>query len=77
MTKSLPASAADAGSTLGSGRSSGGGHGNHSSTVAWKIPWTEEPGGLQFIGLQRVRHDGSDLAHMQALGSIFSIHNKP
>ena len=29
----------------------------HSSTIAWKIPWTEEPGRLQFAGLQRVRHD--------------------
>ena len=29
----------------------------HSSTLAWKIPWTEEPGGLQSTGLQRVRHD--------------------
>jgi len=29
----------------------------HSSTTAWKIPWTEEPGRLQSIGLQRVRHD--------------------
>ena len=28
-----------------------------SSIVAWKIPWTEEPGGLQSMGLQRVRHD--------------------
>ena len=28
----------------------------HSSTLAWKIPWTEEPGGLQSMGLQRVRH---------------------
>ena len=28
----------------------------HSSTVAWRIPWTEEPGGLQSMGLQRVRH---------------------
>ena len=27
----------------------------HSSTLAWKIPWREEPGSLQFIGLQRVR----------------------
>ena len=41
----------------GSGRSPGGGHGNHSSIVAWVIPWTEEPGGLQPIGSQRVRHD--------------------
>ena len=34
----------------------------HSSILAWRIPWTEEPGGLQSIGLQRVRHDWSDLA---------------
>ena len=29
----------------------------HSSTLAWKIPWTEEPGRLQSIGSQRVGHD--------------------
>ena len=29
----------------------------HSSTLAWKIPWTEEPGGLQPMGSQRVGHD--------------------
>ena len=29
----------------------------HSSTLAWKIPWLEEPGGLQSMGSQRVRHD--------------------
>ena len=29
----------------------------HSSILAWRIPWTEEPGGLQFTGLQRDRHD--------------------
>ena len=29
----------------------------HSSILAWKIPWLEEPGRLQFTGLQRVRHD--------------------
>ena len=28
----------------------------HSSTLAWRIPWTEEPGGLQSVGLPRVRH---------------------
>ena len=28
-----------------------------SSILAWKIPWTEEPGGLQSMGLQTVRHD--------------------
>ena len=29
----------------------------HSSTLAWKIPWTEEPGGLQSMESLRVRHD--------------------
>ena len=29
----------------------------HSSILAWRIPWTEEPGGLQFMGLQRVGHN--------------------
>ena len=29
----------------------------HSSSLAWRIPWTEEPGGLQSLGLQRVGHE--------------------
>ena len=29
----------------------------HSSILAWRIPWTEDPGGLQSMGSQRVRHD--------------------
>ena len=29
----------------------------HSSILAWRVPWTEEPGGLQSMGLQRVEHD--------------------
>ena len=29
----------------------------HSSIVAWRIPWTEEPSGLQFIALQRLKHN--------------------
>ena len=29
----------------------------HSSILAWRIPWTKEPGRLQFMGLQRVRHN--------------------
>ena len=35
----------------------------HSSILTCRIPWTEEPGGLQSIGLQREGHDSSDLAH--------------
>ena len=34
----------------------GGGNGSHSSILAWRIPWTEEPGGLPFMGSQRVGH---------------------
>ena len=33
------------------------GNGTHSSALAWEIPWTEEPGGLQCMGSRRVRHD--------------------
>ena len=60
MVKNLPANAGDAGdsgSIPGSGRSPGGGNGNHSSILAWNIPWTEELGGLQSTGSQRVGHD--------------------
>ena len=32
----------------------------HSSVLAWRIPWTEEPGGLQSMGSHRVRHNQSD-----------------
>ena len=35
---------------------------SHSSILAWRILWTEEPGRLQFMGLPRVRHDWSNLA---------------
>ena len=37
--------------------SPGEGKATHSSVLAWRIPWTEEPGGLQSMGSQRVRHD--------------------
>ena len=32
---------------------------SHSSILTWRIPWTEEPGGLQMMGSQRVGHDGA------------------
>ena len=47
----------DSGSIPGLGRSPGEGKGTHSSTLARRIPWTEEPGGLQSMGSQRVGHD--------------------
>ena len=34
----------------------------HSSILAWRVPWTEEPGGLQSIGSQRVRHEAAEHA---------------
>ena len=60
MVKNTPASAGDirdAGLIPGSGRSPGRGMTTHSSIVAWRIPWTEEPGGLQSMGSQRVGHN--------------------
>ena len=53
VVKNLPASAADArdpSSIPGLGRSPGGGKAAHFSILDWKIPWTEEPGGLQSLG---------------------------
>ena len=47
----------DVGSIHGSGRSPGEGHGNPLQFLAWKIPWTEEPGRLHSIGSQRIGHD--------------------
>ena len=41
----------------------------HSSTLAWKIPWAEEPGGLLSMGSHRVGHDWSDLAAAAAVYS--------
>ena len=38
----------------------------HSSIIAWRIPWTEEHGGLQSVASQRVRNDWRDLAHTHA-----------
>ena len=49
--------AGDVGSVLESRRSPGNGKDPHYSILAWKIPWTEESGGLQSRGSQRVRHD--------------------
>ena len=46
----------------------------HSSTLAWKIPWTEEPGRLQSMGSLRVGHDWSDLAAAAAYYSPQWLH---
>ena len=49
--------AGDPGSIPGSGKSPGEENGNPLSTLAWKIPWTEEPGRLQSMGSQIGGHD--------------------
>ena len=38
----------------------------HSSVLAWRIPWTEEPGGLQSLGLQRVQYDWATLSFISS-----------
>ena len=57
VVKNLTAKAGDAGLIAGSGRCPGEGIASHSSILAWEIPWTEEPGGLQSMGSQRVSYD--------------------
>ena len=60
MVKNQPANTGDVrdvGSIPGSGRSLEKEMATCSSILAWKSPWTEEPGGLQSMGSQRVRHD--------------------
>ena len=42
---------------------------NHSSTLAWKIPWAEEPGSLQSMGLQRVGHDWATSLSLSVLSN--------
>ena len=54
-----------------SGRSSGEGNGYPLHYSAWRIPWTEEPGELQSMGSQGVRHDGSTNAYTQHVGPLF------
>ena len=55
--KESSCNAGNLGSISGSGRFPGEGNGNPPSILAWEIPWTEEPSGLQSMGMQRVRHD--------------------
>ena len=45
----------------------------HSSSLAWRIPWTEEPGGLQSMGSHRVRHNWSNFAHTLARMSLYCV----
>ena len=75
VVKNLPANAEDArneGAIPGSGRYPGVGNGTHSSILAWKIPWTQRPGGVTCHGVAK-----SQAAHTQhivqsdSLGALF------
>ena len=60
LVKNLPANAGDtedSGSILVQEDSLEKEMATHSSSLAWRIPWTEEPDGIQSVGSQRVRHD--------------------
>ena len=57
VIKNPSANSRDMGSIPGLRRCPGIGNATHSSILAWKIPWTEEPGRLQSMGSQRVKHD--------------------
>ena len=69
--KNPPANAGDIGDHR-LGRSAGEGLPTHSSILAWRLPCTEEPSGLQSMGLQRVRQDWSKLS---TRAHLFSYHN--
>ena len=74
MVKILPANTGnlrDIGSIPGSGKSSGKGMATHSSILAWRIPWTEEPGRLQSMGSQRVTHDCATNTHTHTHTHIY------
>ena len=47
----------------------------HSSNLAWEVPWTEEPGGLQSVGLHRVRHGLVTKQQMVYLETVTSQHS--
>ena len=67
MVKNLPAKQKAQVQSLGQEDSLEESMETHPSILAWRIPWTEEPGGLQSMGSQRVRHDRATLI---ALNSI-------
>ena len=74
MVKNLPAIAGDAGdmsSIPGSGRSPGIEMATHSSTLAWKIPWTEEPGGLKSMGSQSQSQSTHVVVHIKVMFTLY------
>ena len=75
VVKNPPANAGharDAGSIPGLENPLEEGMATHSSILAWRIPWTEEPGGLESMGSQRVRHNWA-IGHIHTHFSILQI----
>ena len=73
MVKYPPTNAGDtrdAGSNPGLGRYPGERRGTHSSILAWRIPQTKEPGGLQSMESQKVRHNLRGLANSHIQGIV-------
>ena len=82
MVENLPAHARDTdlGLIPGSRRSPRGGNDNPFQYFCWKIPWTDEPGGLQSMGLQRVGHEWAHMdthTHLPTQGRILSQRMNP
>ena len=73
--KESACNARDSGSIPGLGRPLEKGMATHSRVLAWRIPWTEEPDGLQSMRSQRVRHDWSDLARTHTCAYTVQIGN--
>ena len=73
--KESACNAGNLGSILGLGRSPGDGMATHSSILAWRVPWTEEPCGLQSMGSQRVGHglvtNTHTMVEIRCLGKLF------
>ena len=77
VVESLPANAGDVGSIPGSGRSLEKEMATHSSILAWKISWTDEPGGLQSMGSHRVgQYSETEQQEENELDLIEQLNNK-
>ena len=75
MVKNPPANAGDMGLIPGTGRFPGEGNGNPSSILAWDIPWTKEPGGLQSMGLKKSQTQPSNLTTIVKIKHAKYAHN--
>ena len=71
LVRNLPANAREMDSIPEWRSSPREGNASYSNIFAWKIPWTKKPGGLQFIGLQRVRYNLSTMQQQQMLFEEF------